>query len=319
MKKIKQLGKVLMLFMVLFLVLPYLIPAPVNKYKTTGLAILANPRLFPGEIIDVEGQSIYVEDLNTQSDNVVTFIHGFGGSSFTWRDNKQFFVDRGYRVVLIDLPGFGLSNVGFGANYSHAQQATVVKNVLLKLGIEKTDLIGHSMGSNIAIHFAQNNPEMVKRLVIVDGSVVENSSSNFFSSLINQDPLRRWGNLMLSWLYTKDTFSNTLKSAYFDPVKMTEDTLKGYYLPLEIEGWQDALLGITRDASNNVIPKSLSTVNIPTSIIWGSNDSWIPKSQGELLQQKISNSSFVLISNSGHLPMEENPQEFNSSLLELIK
>jgi pimeloyl-ACP methyl ester carboxylesterase len=319
MRKIKLLGKVLLLLALLFLVLPYLIPSPANKYKTPSQAISANPRLFTGEIVDVEGESIYVEDLNSQSDNVITFIHGFGGSSFTWRDNKQFFVDKGYRVVTLDLPGFGLSSVGFDANYSHRAQATVVKNVLTKLGINKTVLVGHSMGANIALHFAQTNPEIIEKLVIVDGMIVESSSSNLFSGLINLDPLRRWGSLMLSWFYTQDTFSNTLKSAYFDPVKVTENTLLGYYLPLDIEGWQDALLGITRDGSNNAIPEPLSTINIPTLILWGGNDSWIPITQGKLLQEKISKSTFIEIPNSGHLPMEENSQKFNSSLWDFIK
>ena len=78
------------------------------------------------------------------------------------------------------------------------------------------------------------------------------------------------------------------------------------------------MLGITRDGNKNALSKPLYDLKIPTLIIWGKEDLWIPISQGKDLKQKIKGSQFKEVSNSGHLPMEENPVEFNNSLLTFI-
>jgi pimeloyl-ACP methyl ester carboxylesterase len=160
---------------------------------------------------------------------------------------------------------------------------------------------------------------MVNKLILVDAAIVESSNNNILLNIINFDPIRRWGNIFLSSFYTKETFSNTLKSAFYDKDEVTDNTIDGYYLPLEIDDWQDSLLGISRDSNNNVLSEPLSKLDKPTLIIWGSNDSWVPIDNGKALQNKIMNSMFVEISNSGHLPMEDNPKEFNNTVLEFVR
>jgi pimeloyl-ACP methyl ester carboxylesterase len=319
MKTILKILKTLFFIIIILLILPYIINLPESKYKTGADIVSEFPQIYSGKFIDYEGKKIYVEDLNQNSNKVITFIHGFGGSSFTWRDNKQFFADNNYRVVLIDLPGFGLSSAKFENDYSHPAQAKAVKAVLDNLGIKKTDLVGHSMGANIATHLIQNYPEIFAKFIIVDGSIIENSNSNPLTSVLNFEPVRKLGDLALNTFYTKGNFTNTLKSAYGTDNTMTDNTINGYYMPLQINGWQDSLVGIIRDSNNNAIPKPLTELNIPTLIIWGSKDSWIPLEQGKSLQQKIKSSLFKEIQNTGHLSMEEKPLEFNNLVWEFIK
>jgi pimeloyl-ACP methyl ester carboxylesterase len=172
------------------------------------------------------------------------------------------------------------------------------------------------MGGNIIIYFAMNYPEMVEKLIIVDGAINnKNGNGNAIVSLaLNNDLIKRWGVIGLSTYFTKENFGKSLKSAYFYPEKVTETDLNNYYLPLETNGWQDSLLAISRDGIKNTLPKELSLINNKTLIIWGRNDPWISIDEGKKLNQEIVGSKFIEIPNSGHLPMEEGSDVFNASL-----
>ncbi|MCB0562062.1 MAG: alpha/beta hydrolase [Phaeodactylibacter sp.] len=96
---------------------------------------------------------------------VILFIHGLGSYAPAWKKNMEA-LKNNYRCIAIDLPGYGKSSKGkYEASMSY--YATVVKEFLHALGIEKATLAGHSMGGQIAITAALAYPELVERLVLV--------------------------------------------------------------------------------------------------------------------------------------------------------
>ncbi|MEI7579505.1 MAG: alpha/beta hydrolase [bacterium] len=320
MKKIKRIGKVLVIVLIFLIILPYFLPLPHSKYASGIAAQKANATDYPGRFLEVAGKQIYVEELNPTAKQVITFIHGFGGSTFTWRDNQQFFADQGYRVVLIDTLGFGFSTTTASADYSHPAQAKLIKSVLDQLGITETILVGHSMGGNIVLHFTESNPQMVSRLVLVDALVVSKPSKlNIVSFFLTMPPLERWTKVFLNVIVSEKNFDKFLRSAYYDGSKVTPETIAGYHLSLEIKGWQSTLLGIASDNRKNAVPEDLATIHTPTLIIWGSGDTWIPLAQGQDLQKQIKDSKLVEIPDAGHLVMEEKSKEFNQVLWEGIE
>lgn len=314
MKKTHKIFILLGIILGLFLIAPLIISLPESQFLSNTDVPISND----GRFIEVNGFSTYIEDLNTASNKVITFIHGFGGSTFSWRSNKNFFVENGFRVLLIDLKGFGLSQKSIEQDYSHISQSEFIKNILDSLGIENTILVGHSMGGNVVTTFTQTYPNLVSKLVLVDASIVENSNNNIFSSLLDRYPVRNWATLILGYGFSKERFTEFLSSAYINKAVVTQDVIDGYFLPLTIKNWQDSLIGISRDSIKNQIPKSLDSINLPVLIIWGEKDPWISLDEGRSINSKIKSSVLKVIPEVGHLPMEEAPDTFNDILIEWI-
>ena len=100
-----------------------------------------------------------------KGEKVILFIHGLGSYAPAWKKNIES-LRADYRCLAIDLPGYGKSSKG---NYEASMTyfATVVKDFLDVLGIDKAVLVGHSMGGQIAITTALAYPALVERLVLV--------------------------------------------------------------------------------------------------------------------------------------------------------
>ncbi len=85
----------------------------------------------------------------------IVLLHGFCEDSFVWKDYKDEFVDAGYRVICIDLPGFGGSELPEKASIEY--YAAAVNAVIDDLGLPKIILVGHSMGGYTALAFAEKH------------------------------------------------------------------------------------------------------------------------------------------------------------------
>ena len=97
----------------------------------------------------------------------VLLIHGFCEDSRMWEDFSQDLVEEKYKVITIDLPGFGQSDVW--SDVSIADMAEAVHAVLQVLKQDKVILIGHSMGGGVSTLFAGTWPDDVEKLVLLEG------------------------------------------------------------------------------------------------------------------------------------------------------
>jgi pimeloyl-ACP methyl ester carboxylesterase len=74
-----------------------------------------------------------------------------------------------------------------------------------------------------------------------------------------------------------------------------------------------------RDSGSNALDAAqLGAVTLPTLLIWGENDTWVPLRVGENLHSVIEGSQLITYANVGHLPMEENPAQFNLDLITFL-
>jgi pimeloyl-ACP methyl ester carboxylesterase len=315
--------KLLVILLALLFVLlgvPFLIPLPDKPYLSPQKAAPKDG----GRFITIDGIQTYVRDIGPRNAPAVILIHGFGGSTFSWRKTLLALADAGYRAVALDLKGFGLATKQYDGDYSHGSQATFTLGVVHSLGIERATLVGHSMGGNVAAHFALRYPERVDKLVIVDGAIIsqELDGSSFLGLagwLVRFPPIRRWARHALLRLLTPEWVSETLRMAVYWPESVTPDMVAGYLAPQTLENWDWALLGILRDAHKNALSVSLTAIAAPILIIWGEEDTWVPLSAGRRLHKALPNSELYLIPGAGHLPMEETPDAFNARLLAFLE
>jgi len=311
----------LIFFILLFILVPYIIPIPdLEKSSPEDIDIT---QFIESSFIEIDGYRTFIIDRGKENKNVITFLHGFGGSSLFWLDNLDYLVNKGYRTIAIDLKGFGLSQKGFKYSYDHRSQAEFVYKILTKLGIEKTNLVGHSMGGNIALHFSYLYPDMLDKLVLVAPAIIEtdNIFVSAFSNLITLPPFSRYVSHFVLRFFDLDNFRNFLLSTVYKKDGITEDRILQFYKPLTISGWNDSLLGITRDGYKNKIPEdvfsSLSSKEI--LLVVGSHDSIVAVDIGLNYNLKIPNLILKVIKDVGHLPMIESPIEFNSILVDFLQ
>lgn len=290
------------LFIVCFV--PYLIPLGETQAEIPPEELVGEH----GQFLDIDGMSIYVEEQNPESAQAtIVLIHGFGGSTFSWRHNVPFLASHGYRVVSLDMKGFGLSHKDFASDYSHPAQAELLAEVLDTLGVDQAYLVGHSMGSSVMLHFVHLYPEKVLGLISVDGAVnLDKGAINPFA-LLGFPPFGRAGEVFLTRYVTKDRVGRILESAYYRQDIVTAEVVDGYYNRLVSGQWAESALAMTRDMPKNTITFALEDFDFPALILWGQNDTWVKRTSIEQWMDKIPSAEFHAIPETGHMLMEENP------------
>jgi pimeloyl-ACP methyl ester carboxylesterase len=315
-RAIRVLSYLVLALLFVVCVVPYLIPLGQVQSEVPPEELVSEY----GRFVDIDGARIYVEERNPEStQGTIVFIHGLGGSTFSWRHNVPFFAARGYRVISLDLKGFGLSSKDFASDYSHPAQAKLLAQVLVGLGVDRAYLVGHSMGTSVMLHFAHLYPEKVLGLISVDGAVsLDESAVNPFA-LLNFPPLRRAGEVFLTRYATKERVRQILRSACYRQDTVTAEVVEGYYDRLVTGRWSQSLLAMTRDMSRNTITFPLEDFTFPTLILWGEEDTWVTRTSIDRWKDRIPGAEFHAVPEAGHLLMEEKPELFNNMVLAFIQ
>jgi pimeloyl-ACP methyl ester carboxylesterase len=315
-RAVRRLSYAVLALLFVFCVVPYVIPLGEPQVEMSPDELVSEH----GQFLDIDGVRIYVEEQNADSAQAtVVFIHGFGGSTFSWRLSAPFFAGKGYRVVSLDMKGFGLSYKDSASDYSHPEQARLLAEVLARLGVDHAYLVGHSMGTSVMLHFAHLYPEKVLGLVSVDGAVNLDKGGIFPSALLNFPPFRRIGEVFLTRYAGVERVGQILSSAYYRKDIVTAEVIDGYYNRLVIGQWAQSLLAMTRDMSKNAIDFPLEDITFPTLILWGENDTWVKRTDIDKWRDQIPSAEFQAIPETGHLLMEENPELFNNMVLAFLE
>ncbi len=267
-----------------------------------------------GIIRDVAGAKVHYIDEG--SGPPVVLIHGFAGSTFSWR----FVIPdlaKAHRVIAIDLPGFGFSDRGPGVDYSQTGQAERLVALLDLLGIQRATLIGHSMGGAIAQRVAASHPERVERLILVAA----------VSAAQPRDVARRGrpagpmfalvGVAQRSPRAMYAVGRRALPRMVHDAEYATEEVMRGYIDPLLIPGTVAAVRKMTAAAGEEA-PAALSGISAPTLVLSGASDRMIPPEQGLELAEAIPGARYLVIPEAGHLLAEERPEAFLEEVLAFL-
>lgn len=314
-RALRRLSYAILALLFLVCVVPYLIPLGETRAEISPDDLMGEH----GRFLDIDGVRIYIEEQNPESmQATIVFIHGFGGSTFSWRKNAPFFAAQGYRVVSLDMKGFGLSYKDFASDYSHTSQAELLAEVLATLEVDQAYFVGHSMGTSVMLHFTHLYPESVLGLISVGGAVDLDGVPVFLSYLLRFGPLKRAGEVLLTRYVTRERVSQLLDSASYKDI-VTAEVVDGYHSRLITDQWAESLLAMTRDMSRNTITFALEDLAFPTLILWGENDSWVERTSIDRWRDEIPSAEFHVIPETGHLLMEENPELFNDMVLAFIE
>lgn len=316
-KRLAKIFAVLLLSLVFFLLLMFRSDIPAEeielKYQTPE-----------SHFIEVDGINLHVRILG-EGDPVV-LLHGSFASLHTW-ENWQQALSPYFMTIAIDLPGHGLTGPDVQKRYSTKDYSQLVLLLMEKLGLEKFHLAGNSMGGGVALQVASTRPDKALSLNLIDASgaprpeprtldsTAAKPSSNSISWIFKAAANPIFSQLLLKCT-PKFLFSMNLKQVYADESRITQNTLDRYFELMLREGNRRAT--IDRLTTPRDMSIDFDRLTMPTIIMWGENDRWIPLSQGYLLEKAISGSKLIVFPNTGHVPMEEIPTESVDAYLSFL-
>lgn len=306
-KKILKWALIVLVAIFVFVsVFPYLIPIH------EGESFMARRDYFPNSQID-EFDGIWVhyrvfEPIGATKGNFL-LIHGFSGSTFSWRKNVEFLQNKGFRVLCVDLPAFGYSDRLPTWNHSVENRANLLWKIAEKIDNEGSWLIaGHSMGAGVALAMGQMKPEKTQKIFCIDGLFAQRKNTNLGSLLLAYPPLQRWAEVVLQKHYTKKVnFKELLKSAYAQ--EPTDEDVEGYLAPMLVRGTATAILSSFN--ANSDFEMNYSALQEKIVVVWGTADRWIPLSSAQNWHQKYPQIPLETIEAAGHCPMETHTQAFH--------
>lgn len=264
--------------------------------------------------VEIEGVKIYYKIEGSGSP--ILLIHGTGSCLQTWDDWTKELVKDSFRVIRLDLPGFGLTGPNPTNNYSISYYNNILNKFAEKLMLDSFDVAGNSLGGEIAWRFAVDYPKRVKKLVLLDPAGAPNAGSNnvVFIFKFAQLPIISDLGTMID---PKLMVNNTLEGVYFDKTKITEEKRKLYYDIALREGNRKAFVARIKQKANDKIV-SLKLVAQPTLIQWGKEDKLLVVEESKAFEE-IPNHTLHIFDNVGHSPQEEIPQESVKNAIQFLK
>lgn len=262
---------------------------------------------------------VYVEVTGEPEAPPLVLIHGFGGSLHSWRRVAPELAAAGYRVIALDLPGFGYSERPHAPwTYTPEGQAETVAELLPRVGVgegERIHLAGHSFGGGVALAFAAARPGRVSSLVLVDSTLPA------FSRAPRADwPLYRpLTYFLIRTLGLRRVFVRAaLEKAFHDDSLVTRELVDEYRDRLLLRGPAGAYRGLTGPLPQERLAVDLAEVAPPTLVVWGEEDALIPIRAGRAAAEAIPRARLRTIPGCGHIPMEECPAALVEAMVEFL-
>lgn len=256
---------------------------------------------YAGEYRTVLSQRLRLRDTGPRTAPALILLHGFGSSLDTWEPWARPLSAR-YRVIRLDLPGFGLTGPDALGDYSDARTLAILAGLMDQLGLPRATLIGNSLGGRFAWEFAAAYPSRVEKLVLIspDGF----ASPGFDYGKPPEVPLVM--NLM-PWVGPRSLIRANLAPAWAHPDALPDAVLERYRDMLLAPGVRQAILDRTRQTILTDPSARLRSIPAPTLLLWGEEDHMIPVRNAQDYLRLLPHARLVRLPGMGHVPFEETP------------
>jgi len=274
-----------------------------NYYNNIPIETLSEKYTYDdSKFMDIVGMEVHYRV--TGAGEPLVLLHGTASSLHTWEAwTKE--LSNNYQVISLDLPGFGLTGKHFSNDYSIKAYTDFLDVFLDKLGVEKINLAGNSLGGHIAWQYALDHKNRVKHLILLNASGFPQEREPTLAFRLAEVPLV---NKLMLRVTPRSLVEESLEETYYDDDKITDSLVTRFHSMQLRRGNRQAFI----DKSNQLYQdrsKELSNLEMPTLILWGKHDEWFPLDWANRYNEAIPNSKVLVFDNAGHVPMEEIPVE----------
>lgn len=223
-------------------------------------------------------------------------LHGWGSNSDRWQKIGQALSEKGFYVIVPDMPGFGKSETpktpwDFNSYVGFVEEFSEILN------LKNFYLLGHSFGGAIAVKISVNVPQKIRKLFLVACACIRKKTI-LKKVLVKISKVAKVFSFLPYYLLIRKAFYKFIikKSDYV----YTKGVMKETYLK-----------AISEDLSCY-----LSFIKVHTTIIWGDKDESTPVENAHFINKKISNSKLIIIPDTGHDLNQKMPEILVEKILE---
>jgi pimeloyl-ACP methyl ester carboxylesterase len=208
------------------------------------------------------------------------------------------------RVLAIDSLNWGPGDV-FDQEFSFAYQVDHMREFMDVLGIEKANIVGHSMGGWLATLFAYESPNRVNKLVLVAAG---GAATRPLQNMVDWTPPPAEG--------VRERISKRVANAPIDGEPIVQQYVDKVTNPEHTSAFAKVMKHMTNPMTRQRyhVVRRLPHISAPTLILWGRDDKVNDLSMGEAMQQGIKDSKLVVLDDTGHGVPQERPAEFVKEL-----
>ena len=255
------------------------------------------------QIIEVDGLQVHYKATGPEGAPALLLLHGFGSSLQAW-DDWSVKLEQKYRVIRLDLPGFGLTGASPANDYSEEKDLAILTHFVDKLGLEKFSVVGHSMGGKMAWSLAASQPERVQALVLMAPDGFPETKD------IGTKPYEVPAIMgLIKFVLPKYLVRKSIEPAFLDADALNDALVNRYFDMLRAPGVRGAILERSNQTIYTDPVPRLKAIKAPTLLIWGEQDQMIPSTNAQSYANVLSNSTTVLVPKLGHLLQEEQPEK----------
>jgi pimeloyl-ACP methyl ester carboxylesterase len=240
----------------------------------------------------------------------VILLHGMGGEGARWMPTIQGLAPH-FRIIAPDQIGFGQSDKPL-TTYHTGVFAGFLVGFMKAIGVPRATIIGQSMGAAVALHLAVHHPELLERLVLVNGV-------GFRAASDPPPPPPNWRDRQMANAGTLGESRAYLEKLYYDRSLVTDSLVEqNLILRLRSAYTIESMQTANSRGLSGVAEDEVRGIKVPTLLVWGMNDPLSPVANADKLNAAIESSRKVLIDGAGHFPFLEHPDKFNQIVLEFL-
>lgn len=251
-------------------------------------------------LINIDGTDInYICEGEGES---ILIMHGWGANIPAMMPVHNI-LKNNFKVYTIDFPGFGESPEPKEA-WGVFEYADFIKKFIDIMEIKKITLIGHSFGGRISLILSSKYPDLVNRMVLIDGAgLIPKRTFKYYFKVYSFKTLKKIYNLLF---FFKDK----------------EERMKKFYTKFGSQDYKDAnpiMKKVLVKVVNEDLRPLLKDIKANTLLIWGRNDTATPVYMAEIMEKEIENSGLVILENAGHFSYIDQYAQFSAVIRSFFK
>lgn len=267
--------------------------------------------------MEIDGVSVHYRDEGLKTEQIpIVLIHGTASSLHTFEGWVSGLKSE-YRVISLDLPGYGLTGPFASGDYSIENYVNFMQNFLSSLNVERCILVGNSLGGRIAWNYTLENASEVDKLILIDASGYPIKCKSIpLAFKLAKIPVI---NKMLTFITPRFIVQKSVENVYADKLKVTDKLVDRYYDLTLRAGNRKAFIDRSAVAYESVSYQKIPDIKQSTLVLWGEMDEFIPVEMAYSFHRDLANDTLIVLKDLGHVPMEENWRKSLQPVLDFLE
>jgi len=263
------------------------------------------------KFININGLDVHYRDEG--KGEVLLLIHGIFSSLHTFDQWTEIFKKQ-FRVIRLDLPGFGITGPSLDNKYSIELFTLFIIDFLDAIKVKKFNIAGNSLGGWMSWELALVSSKRINKMILLNSAGYINDRNYPLPFIIAQTPLLRNSFSFIP----RAVVRRFLRQVFCDQTSITEEMVNRYYDLIHRDGNLDAFVKIANSYFIQNTHK-LNKLKMPVLVIWGDKDRWINLKHAHYFHRDLPDSTLLIYENVGHVPMEEVPERSALDVINFLK